>query len=241
MEAGAGGQAGPYFHNAGVLIETPTCPLSMRRPTAGPQSVSSSIRRKSTIYDHHSAAGGGGGVRNGPSTPERPLLYAFNESATGAAGACAVEDMDPAASLHGAASSPSCPGPLSQHIYMEVADAPQLAVAAPPAAAVAPPLPPPQSFSQPPPLQQRQKQHFQPIHIPILVERRTESSNSSQSSGYYSEYRPPSSSRELKLQQQQQQHKPKLDLPVATTTTALEQGRPLSPGRQLEIQDSQFI
>ena len=85
----------------------------------------------------------------------------------------------------------------------------------------------------------------QPIHLPLLEEHGvTSGSNSSQSSGYYSEYRPPSSSRELKLQQQQQQQqlKPKLDLPTAVATTEQQQqGRPLTPGRQLEIQDSQFI
>lgn len=183
--------------------ETVCPPLNFRRPAAGPQSVCSSIRRKSTIYDH---SAGGPGVKIGPSTPERPLLYAFND--TGVA-------------------SPSPSGPLSSqhHIYMEVAD--------PPLSQAVQDQPPP----PPLPTQKQQQQHFQPIQIPILVERRAESSNSSQSSGYYSEYRPPSSSRELKMQQQQQ-HKPKLDLPVSSVAPQGSQG---TPGRQLDIQDSQFI
>ena len=197
---GGGGHNVVHFGNSGAVSDAAmpsSCPLSMRRPTAGPQSMSSSIRRKSTIYDH---SAGPGGVKNGPSTPERPLLYAFN---------------DPVA-VEGATAASASPVPLSQqHIYMEVAD--------------------------PPPPTKKPQQQFQPIHIPILVERRTESSNSSQSSGYYSEYRPPSSSRELKLQQQQQQQqpqqlKPKQDLPEAARA-----GGFLSPGRQLQIQDSQFI
>ena len=147
-------------------------------------------------------------------------------------------------------------GGSTQHIYMEVES--QRGTLPPRNLILAgisnhPPPPPP----PPPPVSGQ----YQPIQIPILMERITaaESSNSSQSSGYYSEFLQQQQRQQQQQQQQQQQNTalggPGFDASVRSSSRGggvrpKSTGNNFSPAVRvhggvvnaaMEIQDSQMI
>ena len=141
-------------------------------------------------------------------------------------------------------------GGSTQHIYMEVES--QRGTLPPRNLLLAgvsnhPPPPPP------PPPQVAASGQYQPIQIPILMERITaaESSNSSQSSGYYSEFLQ-QQQRQQQQQQQQQNNTALFDASVRNSSRGGGGVRPKSIGNNfspamgvvnaaMEIQDSQMI
>ena len=158
-------------------------------------------------------------------TPERPLLY----------------DCQPVATTSSSCSyAPE--STQSQHIYMEVGSEAEYnltvgAVNHPPGVSV-----PVSGLNNP------KEGNFQPIQLPLLLETRTpgllESSNSSQSSGYYSSHQQPHTV-PFRLQNVSGLTKPNslylVESPRVSSQSPVTPNNVNSAGRTMEIQDSQII